>query len=313
MGNQLIEKILPQGPKRLIVFSRDELKQHEMRAKWSDDAGSAIRYFIGDVRDEARLSRAFDGVDVVIHAAAMKQVNACTYNPDQAVAVNIQGSMNVINAAITSEVSRVLLISSDKACAPTTLYGKTKAVAEDLFVQANAYSPDSTRFAVCRYGNVVGSRGSVVPVFRKQRASGVLTITDPRMTRFWMTLPEAFELIQHSLTHMRGGEIFVPKLPSMRVTDLATAIAPECRTELTGIRPGEKLHEALLSDEETSHTLDTGDVYVVQPLHPWWTTRSGSGVPVPGDFRYTSDVNPWYLTVDELRERLQYGPSPVGV
>lgn len=308
LGNQLVEKVLPQNPKRLIIFSRDELKQHEMRQKWPDDAGSAIRYFIGDVRDKDRLMRAFAGVDIVIHAAALKQVPACQYNPREAWLTNILGTQNIVDAAIDAEVERVLLISSDKSVAATNLYGKTKAVAEDLVIQANAYSPGKTRFAAVRYGNVVGSRGSVVPLFRRQAATGRITITDPRMTRFWLTLPQAFDLIEHALTHMQGGEIYLPKLPSMKVTDLAEAIAPGVPVTVTGIRPGEKLAEALLSDEEAPRTLDMGDVYVVQPQHPWWTVQAATGKPLPEGFRYSSDVNDWWLSVEQLQELLPAAP-----
>lgn len=311
LGHQLVEQILPQHPERLIIFSRDEWKQNEMRQRWPDNPGASIRYFIGDVRDKDRLHRAFTRVDVVIHAAAMKQIGSCEYNPWEAVKTNVLGSQNVIEAAIDREVNRVLFISSDKACSPAQLYGTSKKISEHLAIQANAYSPDGTKFSVCRYGNVVGSRGSVVPLFQKQKLTGTLTVTDPRMTRFWMTLPEAFNLIQHALTHMRGGEIFIPKIPSMRILDLTQAIAPKAQIKVTGIRPGEKLHEALLSPDEIHHTVDTGEVYVVQPLHPWWTTRTGEGQPLPEGFQYTSDVNPWFLTVDELRAKLAYAPEGV--
>lgn len=312
LGNQLVERILPQQPKRLIIFSRDELKQHEMRQKWPDDSGSPLRYFIGDVRDRDRLYRAFTGVDIVIHAAALKQVPSCQYNPAEAIKTNIIGTQNVVDAAIDGSVQKALLVSSDKACAATNLYGKTKGVAEDLFIQGNAYSPGKTCFSVCRYGNVVGSRGSVVPLFYRQREAGRLTITDARMTRFWLTLPQAFELVQHSLMHMTGGEIFIPKLPSMRVADLAAAIAPGVPIELTGIRPGEKLHEALLTDEEAPRTVDTGDVYVIQPQHPWWTTDCVRGQALPAGFRYASDANDWWLNVEQLQELLQYAPVQGG-
>lgn len=309
LGRQLIQKILPQNPKRLIIFSRDELKQHEMRQMWPDDTGSAVRYFIGDVRDKERLQRAFAGVDIVVHAAALKQVPACQYNPAEAVKTNIQGSQNVIDAAINCGVGRVLLVSSDKACSPSNLYGKTKAVAEDLFIQGNAYSPGKTLLSVCRYGNVVGSRGSVVPLFRQLAQTGRITITDPRMTRFWLSLSEAADLVEHSLTHMRGGEIFIPKLPSMKVVDLAAAIAPGVPVVITGIRPGEKLGEALLSDEEIAHTIDAGSVYVVQPQHSWWTAEQAKGDPLPDGFRYSSDVNDRWLSVQDLEALCEAVPS----
>lgn len=314
LGNQLVERILPQGPKRLIIFSRDELKQHDMRQRWSDDAGSVIRYFIGDVRDKERLLRAFVDVDIVIHAAALKQIGSCEYSPFECIKTNILGTQNVVEAAIDRCVDRVLMISTDKAVAPTNTYGCSKALAERMVIQGNSYAGGhGTKLSVCRYGNVVGSRGSVVPVFRKQAVMGRITITDPRMTRFWLTLSQAFDLVQYSLEHMRGGEVFVPKIQSMKVTDLATSIAPGVPLVITGIRPGEKLHESLLADDEVSRTLDDGTVYVVQPQHPWWTVEAGTGNPLPDGFHYSSDVNDLWLTVQDLRGLLSVAPMTVGI
>jgi UDP-N-acetylglucosamine 4,6-dehydratase len=293
-------------PRKLIIFSRDELKQHEMRQIWSDAGPDArIRYFVGDVRDKERLIRAMHGVDVVVHAAALKQVPACEYNPFEAVQTNINGAKNVIDAAIDNGVKRVIALSTDKAVNPVNLYGATKLVAEKLFVQGNAYSAGRTAFSCVRYGNVVGSRGSVIPLFVEQRKTGTITVTDERMTRFWITLDQGVELVIRSVELMHGGEIFVPKIPSMRVVDLASAIAPECKVTLTGIRPGEKLHEALLSEDEAQHALEFEDLYVVQPTHPWWGgDRWKHGKPV-GEARYTSDSNSRWLTRDELMQMAQ--------
>jgi UDP-N-acetylglucosamine 4,6-dehydratase len=289
---------------KVIVFSRDELKQHEMRVSGFDDP--RLRYFIGDIRDRERLTRAMKGVDVVVHAAALKQVVACEYNPIEAVMTNVNGSRNVVDAALDAGVSRVLALSTDKAVNPANLYGATKLVAEKLFVQGNAYRGDGpTRMACVRYGNVVGSRGSVVPLFSQQRPRGELTITDPNMTRFWLTLDQGVAFVTSCIERMHGGEVFVPKLKTMNIVDLAHAMAPECRIKTVGIRPGEKLHEALLSEEENSRTLDVGDMYVVRPSHPWWPEAAWEGAPVvPQDFSYVSNTAPDRLSVDELMKMI---------
>ena len=288
-------------PRKLIIFSRDELKQHEMRSTGFDHP--SLRYFIGDVRDRDRLRRALAGVDVVIHAAALKQVPACEYNPIEAVATNIDGAKNVIEAALDTAVKRIIAISTDKAVNPVNLYGATKLVAEKLFVQANAYrGPGPTRFSCVRYGNVVGSRGSVAPLFMAQAKTGVVTITDPRMTRFWISLDQGVRFVARCLEQMHGGEVFVPKIPSMRVTDLAKAIAPECELKEIGIRPGEKLHEVLVSEDEARHTVELDDMYVVLPAHPWWRQDSWSAArALPDGFRFTSDTNARWLSGAELR------------
>ncbi len=275
-------------PRKIIVFSRDELKQHEMRQTFD---GPDMRYFIGDVRDQDRLRRAMRGVDVVVHAAALKQVPACEYNPIEAVLTNVMGGRNVIEAAIDAGVRDVLALSTDKAVSPSNLYGATKLVAEKLFVQANAYAGATpTRFSCVRYGNVVGSRGSVIPLFLEQRKAGKITITDPRMTRFWLTLDEGVAFVTRCIDEMEGGEVFVPKLKATNILDLATAIAPGCKVETVGIRPGEKLHEALLSPEESARTIDAGFSFVIQPAHPWWDSAKWRAFPkvAPG-FRYESD------------------------
>jgi UDP-N-acetylglucosamine 4,6-dehydratase len=299
-GRKFTETILRETRlKKLIIFSRDELKQHEMRTAFDD---ARLRYFIGDVRDRDRLHRAVQGVDVVIHAAALKQVPSCEYNPFEAVKTNILGASNIIDLSIDAGVKRVLALSTDKAVNPINLYGATKLVAEKLFVQGNAYSGASgTAFACVRYGNVVGSRGSVIPVFRQQAASGKITITDERMTRFWITLEQGVRFVAKCTGLMQGGEVFVPKIPSMRITDLAEVVAPGCQRESIGIRPGEKLHEVLVSRDESRYTLEFDDMYLIQPVHPWWKEREYPGArPMQDGAKYSSDANTWWLSRDEL-------------
>jgi len=313
-GRKFIELMLRQHPpKKLIVFSRDELKQHEMRQLYPDTDDSPMRYFIGDVRDKERLRRAFQGVDVVIHAAALKQVPTAEYNPLEVIKTNILGAANVIDVAIDCGVRRVIALSSDKAVHPINLYGATKLCADKLFIAAGVYAgARDTRFSVVRYGNVVGSRGSVIPLFLEQRSTGTLAITDPRMTRFWITLEQAVRFVIRCLELMQGGEIFVPKLPSMRLVDLARAIAPECRHQVVGIRPGEKLHEILLTEDEARRSLEFDDFFVVQPgpLLRWWTNRHlNGGRPVPEGFRYSSETNDQWLSVQELRQMVKLDAS----
>jgi UDP-N-acetylglucosamine 4,6-dehydratase len=304
-GTAFATRAARQWPEATVrVYSRDELKQHEMRER----LGAAnLRFFIGDVRDRDRLRRAAEGADYLIHAAAMKQVPACEYNPSEAVATNVDGAQNVVDAAIESGVERVIALSTDKAVNPVNLYGATKLCMEKIIVQGNAYASRSrTRLSCVRYGNVVGSRGSVVPLFRHQIEEGRLTITDPRMTRFWITLDEAVDLVLFGLEHASGGEIFVPKIPSMRVTDLAEAMAPGIPQQVIGIRPGEKLHEVLLTNDESRHAVEAEQVYVVLPEHPWWTDnpRWLEGKPLDDGFAYTSDRNTSWLDARELRAML---------
>jgi len=289
-------------PERLVIFSRDELKQHEMRESGFNQP--SLRYFIGDVRDVERLKRAMSGITVVIHAAALKQVPACEYNPFEAIQTNIMGGRNVIDAAIDAGVRRILALSTDKAVNPINLYGATKLCAEKMFVQANAYAgARDTRFACARYGNVVGSRGSVIPIFLEQRKRGKITITDPRMTRFWLTLDHGVKFVIRCIEEMHGGEIFVPKIPSMRLLDLAETIAPGCEVETIGIRPGEKLHEVLVSDDEARNTLETDEMFIIQPAHPWWKAENWVHARrLPEGFRYSSDTNERWLTRRELEE-----------
>mgnify|MGYP006277018879 FL=1 len=261
--------------------------------------GSFGRRFTATVLER----RAMRGVDVVVHAAAMKQVPACEYNPFEAVKTNIIGGANVIEAAIDCKVSRVLAISTDKAVNPVNLYGATKLCAEKLFVQGNSYAGDGgTIFSCARYGNVVGSRGSVIPIFTEQRATGVVTVTDERMTRFWMTLQQGVEFVLQAVQTMQGGEIFVPKIPSMRILDLVKAVAPECQIKVTGIRPGEKMHEVLVSEDEAHHTIEYDSFFVITPSHPWWRVAHwADGRRLPDGYRYASDTNSEWLSVEQLK------------
>jgi UDP-N-acetylglucosamine 4,6-dehydratase len=306
-GRKFTDTLLRQHkPRKLIVFSRDELKQHEMRQMFPEGPHSPMRYFVGDVRDRERLTRAFHDVDVVIHAAAMKQVPACEYNPFEAVQTNIAGAKNVIDAAIDQGVSRVIAVSTDKAVSPVNLYGATKLVAEKLFVQGNAYAGGrSTKFACTRYGNVVGSRGSVVPLFLQQREQGCITITDPEMTRFWITLDQGVQFVTTCAERMHGGEIFVPKIPSMRLVDLADAIADGCERKIIGVRPGEKIHEMLLSADESRHAVEHEDRYVIQPDNHWFERPpQNGGRPVNEGFSYASNTNQHWLNGAEFRNLL---------
>ncbi len=303
-GKKFVEIMLEEyHPSKLIVFSRDELKQHEMRVNGFDHP--SMRYFIGDVRDVDRLRRAMHGVDIVVHAAALKQVPACEYNPMEAVKTNILGSSNVVDAALDAGVQKVLALSTDKAVNPVNLYGATKLAAEKLFVQSNAYAGGlATRFSCVRYGNVVGSRGSVVPIFLQQRSNGRLTVTDQRMTRFWLTLEQGVRFVIRRIEQMRGGEVFVPKIPSMNLADLAKAIAPEAQLEFVGIRPGEKLHEVLISEDEARGTVELEDMFVVQPSGVLWFGHEWQeqGKALPDGFLYASNNNPQWLTVEQIKE-----------
>lgn len=302
-GNQFIKTMLCEHrPRRLIVFSRDELKQHEMRQRFPESEWPDLLFFLGDVRDRDRLERAFSGVDVVIHAAALKQVPAAEYNPFEAVLTNVMGAKNVIDAAIDTGVRRVIGLSTDKAVNPINLYGATKLVSEKLFAQGNAYAgKQDTRFSCVRYGNVVGSRGSVIPLFQEQRKSGKVTITDERMTRFWITLEEGVNFVIRCVSLMHGGEVFIPKLPSMRITDLVDAVAPGCGTEISGIRPGEKLHEVLISEDEARNTVEYEDYYLSKPTMKFWNNGGWEdGTPLPERFSYASDTNPQHITEEAL-------------
>jgi UDP-N-acetylglucosamine 4,6-dehydratase len=298
-GRKFITEALKHDVKKVIVFSRDELKQYEMAKEFTD---SRMRFFIGDVRDKERLYRAFKGVDIVIHAAALKHVTACEYNPFEAVKTNIIGAQNIIEAAIDSNVTKVIALSTDKACSPVNLYGATKLASDKLFVAANSYAGENKiRFSVVRYGNVVGSRGSVVPFFQSIKDTGVIPITDERMTRFWITLDQGVKFVLDSLQRMQGGEIFIPKIPSMRMLDLAEAIAPGCRIEYIGIRPGEKLHEAMITEDDARRTVEFDNYFIIQPEFPWWQIENVGGDPLPEGYRYSSEINNQWLSVDDLR------------
>jgi UDP-N-acetylglucosamine 4,6-dehydratase len=316
-GKMLTRVLLEQhSPKKLIIFSRDELKQFEMRQIFGEDRYSNVRYFIGDVRDRDRLYRAFDGVDVVIHAAALKQVPAAEYNPIEAIRTNVMGAANVIDAAIDRNVKSVIALSTDKAANPINLYGATKLCADKLFVSGNSYSGvHRTRFSVVRYGNVVGSRGSVVPFFLKMRETGRLPITDLRMTRFWITLEQAVAFVLQCLDRMEGGEIFVPKIPSMRIVDLARTIGAGCQLDVIGIRPGEKLHEVMITPDDAHHTLEFKDFFAILPClagmdRTSYSARKGGAACSEG-FCYSSDTNSHWLSVWELRSMLgeEVGPG----
>ncbi len=293
------------NPRKIIIFSRDELKQHEMRVRGYDDP--RLRYFIGDVRDRERLLRAMHGVDIVVHAAALKQVPACEYNPMEAVKTNILGTANVLEAALDAGVGKVLALSTDKAVSPANLYGGTKLVAEKLVIQSNNYAAGSgTRYACVRYGNVVGSRGSVVPLFIKMRASGKITITDERMTRFWLSLEQGVHFVINCIEQMEGGEVFVPKIPSTKVMDLARAIAPDAKIDIIGIRPGEKLHEDLLSADEARNAVERDGMYIIRPPETLWNRNQHyEGAPLPEGFSYTSDNNAEWLDVEGIRKYIE--------
>ena len=307
-GKRFIATVLERyTPKRLIVFSRDELKQWEMQQTFPQEKYDCLRYFIGDVRDRERLYRAMDGVEYVVHAAALKQVPTAEYNPLEAVKTNVLGAANLIDAAIDRNVTKVIALSTDKAANPINLYGATKLCADKLFTAANSYSGQhQTRFAVVRYGNVVGSRGSVIPFFLEKRKTGVLPITDKRMTRFWITLQQGVEFVLSSLERMSGGEVFVPKIPSMNMMDLAKALAPDCRIEIVGIRPGEKLHEVMVPLGDGRNTIEFDDRYVIlHSFHDWAKDAypgMRGGKRCDDDFTYSSDTNTLWLTADQLLE-----------
>lgn len=304
-GKKCTEIILKKyKPKKLIIFSRDELKQFEMAQKFPDSKYECIRYFIGDVRDKERLYRAFRNVDYVIHAAALKQVPAAEYNPFEAVKTNILGAQNVINVSIDRGVQKVIALSTDKAANPINLYGATKLCSDKLFVAGNSYVGEAgTKLSVVRYGNVVGSRGSVIPFFLKCRKNGCFPITDPRMTRFWITIEQGVNFVLDCLEQMVGGELFVPKLPSMNIMDLAKAIDPACKTEIIGIRSGEKIHEVMIPIDEARRTVEFDRYYVMQPNFSFWEKRNNhGGKPVDDNFEYNSGTNPWILTVEDMKK-----------
>lgn len=312
-GKKFIKTILSQYPgvKKMIIYSRDEFKQFIMAEMPEFKRHlEKLRFFIGDVRDKERLRMAMNRVDYVVHAAALKQVPACEYNPFEAIKTNVMGAQNVIDVALEHNVEKVIALSTDKACAPVNLYGATKLCSDKLFIAANGYSGNNrTRFAVVRYGNVAGSRGSVIPFFQRlvQEGAARLPITDYAMTRFWLRLESAVWMVLNAFEHMRGGELYVKKIPSMRMTDLARAIAPELETYECGIRPGEKIHEQMISAEDARNTLEFDDYYIIQPSADWWQARSEGlgGSPVPAGFSYDSGSNTQWLSVEDMKKLIK--------
>ncbi len=303
-GKKFVEVLLREHKPRVIrIYSRGEHKQVDMEREFHDDR---LRFFIGDVRDKVRLQRAMNDVDIVVHAAALKHVPVCEYNPIEAIKTNIVGAENVINAAIDSSVDKVIALSTDKAVQPVNLYGSTKLVAEKLFVQANSYvGSKDTRFSCVRYGNVIGSNGSVIPLFKKQRDTGEVSITDMQMTRFWITLEQGAKFVMQSLELMKGGEIFIPKLPSTRISDLADIMAPEAKKKVIGIRPGEKLHEILITPEEARHTKEFDNHYLIEPEHAFWKSEAVvGGKHVPADFSYISGGSKFLISKDKIKSML---------
>ncbi|MBI5491360.1 MAG: UDP-N-acetylglucosamine 4,6-dehydratase (inverting) [Deltaproteobacteria bacterium] len=301
LGKKLTAKILSRyTPKKVIILSRDELKQSEMRQQFPD---ACLRFFIGDVREKDRLYRAFDGVDYVVHAAALKQVPAAEYNPFEAIKTNVLGAQNVIDVSVDLGVKKVVALSTDKAANPINLYGATKLCSDKLFIAGNSYAGGKpTRFSVVRYGNVVGSRGSVIPLYLKLKNTGKLPVTDDRMTRFWITLDQGAEFVLMSLGKMKGGEIFVPKIPSAGIMDIVKAVSVSCKADIVGIRPGEKLHETLISEDDGRLTLEYDTHYVIQPQFSWWgEERKNGGRPVEPGFSYTSGNNNEVLSIMEIR------------
>lgn len=317
-GQCLTEHLLKHHkPKRLVVFSRDELKQYEMAQRFPESRYPCLRYFLGDVRDRQRLLRALAGVEIVVHAAAMKHITAAEYNPTECIATNVLGAENVIDAAIENNVQRVVALSTDKAANPINLYGATKLCSDKLFIAANNLAGmHKTRFSVVRYGNVAGSRGSVIPLFKKLAANGQkLPITHPDMTRFIITLDQGVGFVLRALSEMLGGEVFVPKLPSIKVIDLVPIIARAGDCEIVGVRPGEKLHEVMIPGEEARNCVDMGDHYVLQPSHHWWNMTEfqarirARGKPIESYFEYASNTNDWWATKDELAALVQSVPA----
>ena len=313
-GNAFLPMTLARyNPKKIIVFSRDEMKQWEMEKKFGDDP--RVRFFIGDVRDRQRLYRALDGVDFVVHAAATKIVTTAEYNPFECVKTNINGAMNLIDVCIDQGVKRVVALSTDKASSPSNLYGATKFASDKLFVASNSYSPDQTLFSVVRYGNVMGSRGSVIPYFLSIMNDGILPITDPRMTRFMITLEQGVELVWSALENMEGGEIYIKKIPSMNIIELAKAIAPNCDFEFVGIRPGEKLHEQMISVEDSFYTYDFGSFFKILPAINSWVNcerRTRGGKRVGEGFSYTSENNSEWMSKEDVRLWIKDNQEKIG-
>lgn len=308
LGKQLVKRIYGQYPdiKRLVIYSRDELKQYEMSLEYPKSEYPSLRFFIGDIRDEARFKRACENIDIIIHAAALKQVPTAEYNPFECIKTNVLGAQNVINVALDAGVTKVVALSTDKAAAPINLYGATKLCSDKLFIAANNMKGNrDIKFSVVRYGNVMGSRGSVIPFFLDKKKEGVLPITDRRMTRFNITLDQGVDMVLHAIEHAWGGEIFVPKIPSYKITDVAEAIGPECKLVDVGIRPGEKIHEEMITEADSFTTYDLGKYYTILPQVPVWSLekyiRENNAVAVPVEFSYNSGDNPEWVSIEELR------------
>jgi UDP-N-acetylglucosamine 4,6-dehydratase (inverting) len=311
-GKAFVARILQQFPqvRRLVIYSRDELKQFEMAQRFSPREHKALRYFIGDIRDGDRFRRACEGIEIIVHAAALKQVPTAEYNPFECIKTNVLGAQNVVEAALDCGVKKVVALSTDKAAAPINLYGATKLCSDKLFIAANKMKGQrDLTFSVVRYGNMMGSRGSVIPFFLNRRKEGVLPITDPRMTRFNISLEEGVDLVVHALGHAWGGEIFVPKIPSYRITDVAEAICPHCEHRVVGIRPGEKIHEEMITEADSHTTVDLGKYYAILPQLPHWSLedylKKTGAKPVPAGFSYNSGTNDEWLTVDQIRELIR--------
>jgi len=316
-GQKFVEVVLNKYPqiKRLVIFSRDELKQYEMAQNYPESKYPQIRFFIGDVRDAARLKRACEGIDIIVHAAALKHVPIAEYNPMECISTNVIGAENVVRAALDNNVKKVVALSTDKAAAPINLYGATKLCSDKLFIAANNMKGSrELTFSVVRYGNVLGSRGSVVPFFLNKRKEGLLPITHPEMTRFNITLQEGVEMVLHAIDKAWGGELFVPKIPSYRITEVAAAVGPDCRTEVTGIRPGEKLHEEMITKTDSLSTYDCGKYFVITPTIPIWDLsrwmRAFDAIKVPEGFQYSSGTNDSWLSVQEIRELIKKHIDP---
>jgi UDP-N-acetylglucosamine 4,6-dehydratase/5-epimerase len=309
-GTAFISSVLAEhDPAAIRVFSRDELKQYDLQRKLGND--ERLRMFLGDVRDLDRLTRATQGVDVIVHAAALKQIPACEYNPFEAVQTNVIGAENVVSAAIANDVPKTIALSTDKAVNPVNLYGATKLCAEKIITQGNAYASDSVaRFSTVRYGNVLGSRGSVIPLFKRQAHEGELTITDEAMTRFWIPLEQTVQFVIDCLGRMQGGEVFVPRIPSMRVRDMADALAPDASRRIVGIRPGEKLHEVLITEDESRNAVAFDDYFAIYPSFPFWRRADyPKGDELPPGFRYSSDNNDQQLDADQIRDMAELIPA----
>jgi len=308
-GRKFIEHLVKNDcPNKIVIFSRDEMKQFLMNEEYkSREKYNVLKFVIGDVRDKERLDLACKNIDYIVHTAAMKIVPSSEENPSEAIKTNVLGAMNLIDAALKNGVQKVIALSTDKACNPVNLYGATKLCSDKLFISANSHSyPRGTLFSVVRYGNVVGSRGSVIPFFIEKKKEGIIPITDEKMTRFWITLEQGVKFVIKSLENMRGGELFVPKIPSMKIIDLAKVIAPESEIRYIGIRPGEKLHESMVSSDDAKNTIELEDCYVIKPGFNWWDNKNHlNGRPVPEGFSYSSNTNPIFLTVEQMRELIK--------